>query len=72
MNVEYIIIGDTDKYKDCLVAICGWNKEHAMKVLNRMINEPTKNDILLTKGHYNLRIKEKEAGKNWWNDTSLD
>ena len=65
---EYIIVGDTDNYKDCLVAICGACKEHAETVLERMKENPTDNDKLITKGHTNLRIEEITPEYCWWND----
>ena len=71
MNTEYIIIGDTERFDECLVAVCGNDKDHAMKVLNRMINNPTENDKRLTKGHHNLRVQEANSGECWWNDPFL-
>jgi len=71
MNTEYVIMGDTERFNDCLVAVCGSDKDHAMKVLNRMINNPTENDKLLIKGHHNLRVQEVNSGECWWNDPFL-
>lgn len=66
---EYIIIGDTEKYKDCLVYTCGKNKEHAEKVLAEILANPTADDTLAR--HSNFRIKEVEEKDQWWNDPFL-
>ena len=55
---EYIIVGNTEEYKDCLVCLCGVSLERAKGILHRMIKNPTDNDKALSKGHTNLRIKE--------------
>ena len=68
---EYIIVGDTERYKDCLVCPCGVSLVRAKEILDRMINNPTENDKAITKGHTNLRIKEVPEESCWWND-SLD
>lgn len=64
---NYIIIGDTERFEDCLVCVCGEDKAHAEEVLERMINNPTENDKQLTKGHKNLRVKEVPEADCWWN-----
>ena len=66
-KVEYIIIGDTPRFNDCLVALCGNDKAWAERVLDRMQNNPTENDKIISKGHTNLRIKEVESKDCWWN-----
>lgn len=66
---QYIIVGDTDSNADCLVAICGADKERAEQVLARMLENPTDNDRYLTRGHHNLRVKRTNGG--WWNDPFL-
>ena len=71
MADEYIIVGDTEDYKECLVATCGKSEEWANEVLQRMLNAPTENDKLLMRGHSNFKVK-KVAGKDcWWNDPFL-
>lgn len=67
MNGDYVIVGDTEKFEDCLVCIAGNTYENAEKVLNRMLNEPTENDKRLMLGHTNFRIKFVEAEYCWWN-----
>ena len=64
---EYIIVGDTEKYKGCLVTLCGTSLEHANKVLNRMVNNPSEHDKKISEGHTNLRIEEVEEKDCWWN-----
>lgn len=68
---EYVIVGDTNNYNGCLIAVCGTNKDWADTVLNRMINAPTDNDKILCKGHANLRIEEIKKSNCWWNDPFL-
>lgn len=62
---EYIIVGDTEKYKDCLIYVCG-TKQNAENVLEQMLNNPTDNDLKVMKGHTNLRVKEVPTNKCWW------
>lgn len=69
---EYIIVGDTEKYDECLVTVCGAAYDDAVKVLERMTNTPTQNDLALMKGHTNLRIKEVEKEDCWWLQGGLD
>ena len=64
---EYIIVGDTEKCKDCLVCPCGVSLDRAKEILDRMINNPTENDKALSEGHTNLRIKEVPKESCWWN-----
>ena len=66
---EYIIVGDTENYKDCLIVVCGANEEHAETVLKRITENPTNNDKLLIRGHTNIRIEEVTPENCWWNDT---
>lgn len=71
MKTEFIIIGDTDEFKDCLVYLCG-TKERAEEVLNKMLTDPSDNDKYMMKGHYNFRIKEVVSEDQWWNEGTLD
>ena len=73
MRKEYIIIGDSDKYgyKECLVCLAGNTKERAEEILNRMLIDPNENDKKLIEGHSNLKIKEVDGEKAWWNDPFL-
>ena len=64
--MRYIIIGDTDKYKDCLVVTCGGEREHAEKVLDRMVNNPTEQDKKTMEGYSNLRVEEVTQSYCWW------
>jgi hypothetical protein len=65
--MEYIIKGDTDRYEDCLLLVCGESKENAEKALDRLLNNPTDNDKRLIKDHVNLRIAEVADEDCWWN-----
>lgn len=66
MEGEWIIIGDTDKHKDCLVCRCGTDEKYAASVLNRITNYPTEDDLLMINEHTNLRIKFSENKDCWW------
>ena len=66
-NVEYVIAGDTEEYRDCLVCVVGASFDVAKYVLNRMLNNPTEHDQLITKGHTNLRIEKVHKDDCWWN-----
>ena len=55
----WMIIGDTEKHKGCLVTICYGDKAFADATLDRMKNNPTKDDLKLAEGHTNLRISER-------------
>ena len=65
-DFEYIIVGDTEKYKDCLVCVCGSDKEDAERALNRMLNNPTDNDKRLMERHSNLKVKKVHKDSCWW------
>lgn len=64
--MEYIIVGDTDKYKECLIYVC-FSKENAEKVLDRVLNNPTEDDLRMTKGHTNLKVIGIPDRDCWWN-----
>lgn len=64
---DYIIIGDTDMFKDCLIYVCG-SEDNAKQVLDRMLNDPNENDKYVMQGHYNLRIKYEPREDCWWKD----
>lgn len=68
---EYVIAGDTAKYKDCLVYTCGKSKDWAEQVLNRMLTNPNENDLIVMKGLSNLRVEAVESKDQWWNDPFL-
>ena len=63
---DYIIVGNTERFDDCLICVAGKSKESAEEVLNRMLTNPTENDKKLMDGHRNLRIKEVPAEECWW------
>ena len=69
--MEYIIVGDTKKYKDCLVKVIRGDRQLAEEVLDRMLNRPDKYDLAVMKGHTNFRIEEVDPKKAWWNDPFL-
>lgn len=63
--VEYLVVGDSDRYKECLIYICT-TKESAEKILQRILTNPNDNDKFVTKGLSNLRIAEVEGSDCWW------
>lgn len=71
MADEYIIVGDTDKYTECLVATCGKSEEWANEVLQRMLTNPTENDKRLMERHHNFKVKKIAGEDCWWNDPFL-
>lgn len=64
---EYIIVSDIEKYKGCLVCVCGESEDRANEILERMTNNPTENDKAISKGHTNLRIEKVPKENCWWN-----
>ena len=70
-NMGYIIVGDTASFKGCLVTVINGSRSFAEKRLEQMLYAPTENDLLLMKGHKNLRIEETESKDEWWNDPFL-
>lgn len=68
MDIEYVITGDTEKYKDCLIFVIGESIEIAEQTLNRMLNNPTENDKKLIKGFTNIRIEKVDKKDCWWNE----
>ena len=64
---EFIIIGDTAKYKGCLIYTCGVTRLWAEQVLHRMLTNPTERDKEILQTHSNLRIKEVPGEDCWWN-----
>ena len=66
MKKEYIIVGDTDHFKGCLITLGGTSFEHASQKLSRILNSPTENDKRLIAGHTNIRIETIEDEDCWW------
>jgi hypothetical protein len=66
-KVEYIIVGDTDKYEGCLVCLAGDTREGAEELLNNMLTNPSDNAKVLMEGHTNLRVKQVKSRDCWWN-----
>lgn len=69
-GTEWIIVGDFGKLGECLIRPAG-TKQDAEKLLDRMLTNPNDNDKRLMKDAQNLRIKEVESAKAWWNDPVL-
>lgn len=62
---DYIIIGDTEKYKDCLIYTCG-TFDNAKRVLHRMLENPKDEDKRVMETHYNIRIEAVPKHDCWW------
>lgn len=69
MKTQYIIIGDTKKYKDCLIYVIGENYERAKEVLNRILTNPEEHDKHMLETHTNIRISSINIEDCWWEDT---
>ena len=61
---DYIIYGNK---RTCLVSLDGREE-----TLERMVNNPTKNDLRLIKTGTNLRFEELADKDCWWLHESLD
>lgn len=49
-DIEYIIVGDTERNKGCLVFTCGESKGRAEEILKRITTSPTENDKRIMEG----------------------
>ena len=68
---DYVIVGDTEQYDECLVCIC-YTYDNANTVLHRMLTNPTDNDKRLIEGHNNLRIAAVPEEDCWWRRYGCD
>lgn len=68
MEVKYIIAGDTEQYKGCLILSCGSDKERAEQTLQRLLDDPDEHDKIMIEGYSNLRVEEAEKKDCWWED----
>ena len=70
--MEYIIVGDTESFNDCLIKVLlGHNLEQAQNALHRFLTKPTEDEKRDIKKYKNIRIKETESGVCWWHDSFL-
>ena len=67
----YIIVGDTEKFGECLIYTINGGRDLAEEVLNRMLTSPDEEDKRVMQTHRNLRIKETKKEDEWWNDPFL-
>lgn len=67
-KMRYVIVGDTEQYKGCLVMSCGSSKEKAEDTLQRLLSDPDEHDKIMIEGHSNLRVEEVEHKDCWWED----
>ena len=68
VEVKYIIAGDTEQYKGCLVMACGSSKERAEETLQKLLSDPDERDKIMKEGYSNLRVEEVEQKDCWWED----
>ena len=60
-------VGDSEKCEECLL-YCGFKeREQAERVLNRMLNNPTRGDEQIMRGKSNIRVQEVANKDCWWN-----
>lgn len=69
--MPFIIVGDTDKYKGCLIYPVAGDREKAEEILHQILTNPTENDIRVTEGCTNLRVEYEDENNCWWNDPVL-
>ena len=67
-EVSYVIVGDTERFKDCLVAACIGSKEDAEKSLEQLLNSEDAEDKKIVSEYTNLRLKETRREDSWWLD----
>ena len=71
--MSYIIVGDTEKYGECLVWVLGsQTRERAEEVLQRILSNPRDDEKRDIERHTNLRVKEVKSEDCWWNQGGLD
>lgn len=61
---EYIIIGDTDQFKDCLICLAGRDGSHAEQIRLGVITSQSDR-------YSNIRVKKVKSSECWWNDPFL-
>lgn len=70
--MEYTIIGYYPELETwCLVAVAGFDKDHALSVLKRMVMNPTENDEKLIGTATVLSINTINKEDAWWHDPFL-
>ena len=68
-SFEYFICGDYEvcgKIEICLISICGYDEDHAKKVLEKTIANPPERCL------GNIHIEKEESSACWWNQGGLD
>ena len=65
-GTEFIICGKCER-GDALVYVCGAKRENAERLLDRILNAPTENDLRVTKGLSDFYIEEIPSKDAWWN-----
>ena len=65
---DFIIKGDSEKFKDCLIYVCGTSRKRAEERLAKMLSNPTENDKRSMEGMSNFSIEEVEEADCWWRE----
>lgn len=72
---DYIIVGDFEingEIDSCLITVCGEDKKHAEEILDRMLNNPNKDDLYsLNKPNFRGNLHIEVAYDGWWHDPFL-
>lgn len=63
---EFIIVGDTEKYKECLIFTCGKKLDRAKEVLQECLDGADPHTKHACEGHTNLHIKRVKTANAWW------
>ena len=65
----FVIAGDTENYKDCLVRVLyAGNREQAEQMFQRFMNSTDNYDIKLKNKFTNIRVECTDPANEWWND----
>jgi len=70
-RMSWIVVGDTDKFDDCLAQV-GFNDKESADEFARKLTESEEMRKMYNLAHYkNFRSKETTPEREWWNDPFL-
>lgn len=58
---EYIVVGDYEEFKSCLIYVCGNSRENAQRAFEKAMLLPD------YESYTNIHIEEVEPDERWWN-----
>lgn len=67
----YIIVGDTERYKECLIKVCSGDKVQAQKSLVKFLSGETEQDRKDLAKHTNIHLMHTDREDEWWADSFL-